>query len=97
MKTITDRLGPQIAKAAATLPNAPKDLEGYQWVDFGPGGQGPQSHLAFPGDRRGGRPVVFLRRRVNVQGRLYLVGWKSDKRVAGYSELAGVSPRIENR
>ena len=66
--------------------NAPEDLVEYRWVDFGPGRQGPHSHLAFPADSRGGRPIVHLRRRVEINGRWYRVGWNSDKRVAGYSK-----------
>ena len=78
--------GPQIVKAAAALPNAPTDLEEYQWVDFGPRGKRVHSHLAFPPDSRGGRPVVYLRRKVEIDGLWYRVGWNSDKRVAGYSK-----------
>ena len=89
--------GRQIAKAAATLLNAPEDLEQYQWVDFGPGAQAGHSHLAFPADGRGGRPIVFLRRRVEIDGRWYRIGWKSDRRVAGYSELVGLTPRMVSR
>jgi len=83
----------RIAKAATALPSAPKDLEEYRWVDFGPGAQGARSHVECPADHRGRRPVVFLRRRVEIDGHFYRIGWKEEERVAGYSERIASDPR----